>query len=121
MKPLLVLIGLVILIAIVWVVLKRKPYEPTIQSTYQGEPSDYRGGKTLLVAVYAPWAPVWQATEAELAKVDKSKYDILLVSADREKDKVRTLGVNIVPTVLVIQDGKTIKTLPNMMSIDQIQ
>ena len=71
--------------------------------------------------MYAPWAPVWKATEAELAKVDKSKYDILLVSADKEKDKMRRLGVNIVPTVLVIQSGKTIKSVPNMLSIDQIQ
>lgn len=120
MKPLLIVAAVGILLAVGWLLIRRPKYEPTIESTYQGEPMEYQGEKTLIVAVYAPWAGVWNVTEAELAKLDKTRYDLALISADNEKERVRSLQVEIVPTVLVIRDGKILKRLPNLMSLDQI-
>lgn len=91
-----------------------------VPQTYDGLVNEYNGSKTLLVAVYAPWASVWRATAEALVKVDLSRYDIKLINADTDKQAVRDLGVEIIPTVLVIRGGQETVRLPNMMSLDRI-
>jgi hypothetical protein len=84
------------------------------------DPCSRRGGKTLVVAVHAPWASVWRATAEALAKADPAVYDIMLIDADRDKQAVRDLGVDIIPTVIVYKDGPEIGRRPNLMSLDQL-
>jgi len=120
MKTALILLAIAVLIALAWAFLRKSNYEPAIPSTYTGDPFAYDGNKTLVVAVYAPWASVWRATEPELAKLDLSKYDLRLVSADREAELARRFGGTIVPTVYVFQNGKIVKTLPNLMRIEDV-
>ncbi|MDR3633548.1 MAG: thioredoxin family protein [Isosphaeraceae bacterium] len=121
MKYALIAIAILAAAGVAWY-LTRKPPSPmiVIRPTYDGPISQYQGGKTLLVAVYAPWASVWRATSEALAGVDHSRYDLAMIDADRDRQAVRDLGVEIIPTVLVFREGKEIARLPNMMSLDQL-
>jgi hypothetical protein len=119
-KVLLALAALaVVLAAILSFCWPRNPV-PEVNPSYDGDPASHDGDKTLLVAIYADWASVWKATADVLAKVDRTKYDIKLIEADGNREAVRKLGVDIVPTVIVYRDGKEIARLPNMMSADQL-
>ena len=121
MKQILIVLGIVVLAAVLWMVMRKPSYEPSIKSTYDGDPFAYGGSKILVVAVYAPWASVWTAaTEAELAKLDLEKYDLRLVSADDERELSKRLGAKIVPTVFVFRDGKAAESYPNLMRIDEL-
>jgi hypothetical protein len=91
-----------------------------VTSTYDGPIEQYKGGKTLLVAVHARWASVWPMTADALSKVDRGRYDVKLIDADRNKRLVQDLGVKIIPTVIVYRDGREVARLPNMMSLDQL-
>jgi hypothetical protein len=121
MKIALIVVGIVAVAAIIWF-LARRPRELAVElsPTYDGPIDQYRGGKTLLVAVHAPWASVWRATAGALTKVDRALYDIKLIDADRDKQTVRDLGVDIIPTVIVYKNGHEVARRPNMMSIDQL-
>jgi hypothetical protein len=121
MKIALIVGGLLAVVAIIWY-LARRPRESAValSPSYDGPIDQYHGGKTLLVAVHAPWASVWRATAEALAKADPARYDIKLINADRDKQAVRALGVDIIPTVIVYKDGHEVARRPNMMSIDQL-
>ena len=122
MKNALIVVGIVAVVAITWY-LARRPRESAValSPTYEGPIDQYRGGKTLLVAVHAPWASVWRATAEALTKADPALYDIKLINADRDKQAVRDLGVDVIPTVIVYKDGHEVARRPNMMSLDQLQ
>ena len=120
MKPILIILGIIVLAAFLWIITRDSSYQPSLQSTYDGDPFAYDGNKTLVVAVYAPWASVWKVTESELAKLNLQRYDLRLVSADSERELARRLGTNIVPTVFVFRDGKTLQSFPNLMRIDEL-
>lgn len=121
MKWILIAIGLIVAGALAWYFMRGQRSSPVkLASTYEGQIDQYHGGKTLLVAVHAQWAPVSRATMEALAKVDPVLYDIKLIDADTEPQAVRDLGVDIVPTVIVYKDGKQIAKLPNMMSPAQL-
>jgi hypothetical protein len=117
----LIVIGVVVVVAILGYLARRRR-EPAValSPTYDGAIDQYRGGKTLLVAVHASWAPVWRATAEALTKVDPALYDIKLIDANRDKHAVRDLGVEIIPTVIAYKDGHEVARCPNMMSIDQL-
>jgi len=121
MKTALVFLGIAVLVALAWAITRRSTYQPSIPSTYSGDPFAYDGDKTLVVAVYAPWASVWKVTESELAKLDLSKHDLRLVSADSERELSKRLGTKIVPTVFVFRDGQVVQMLPNMMRLQDLQ
>jgi thioredoxin-like negative regulator of GroEL len=89
-------------------------------SSYGGVIEDYQGEKTLLVVVKAKWASVWRATGDVLSGLDRAEYDFVIIDADDNPDKVRELGVTIIPTVIVYQDNKEVTRLPNMMSAEQL-
>jgi hypothetical protein len=121
MKGVLIVVGLVAVVALVWHLYRRQGVSVVALSpTYDGPIDRYRGGKTLLVAVHAPWASVWRATAEALTKADPALYDIKLIDADRDKQAVRDLGVDIIPTVIVYKDGHEVGRRPNMMSLDQL-
>ena len=121
MKFVLIALAVIVVVLTVWF-LTRKPRQAAvaITATYDGPIEQYSGGKTLLVAVHAPWASVWPATADALSKLDLARYDIKLIDADHDKQKVRELAVTIIPTVLVFRDGREIARLPNMISLDQL-
>lgn len=120
MKYILIVAGLFALGLIVFTLTRKSESIPKVNATYNGLPEDHRGEKTLLVAVHAKWASVWLVTAGVLANLDSDKYDIMLINADDSHDAVKSLGVEIIPTVIVYQHGKEIARLPNMMNADQL-
>ena len=121
MRYLVILLALLAIIVLAYLFL-RKPDRSAVavEATYDGPIEQYTGGKTLLVAVYAPWASVWPATAEALSEVDPAEYDITLIDADQDKQAVADLAVEIVPTVIVYRENREIARLPNMMSLDQL-
>jgi hypothetical protein len=121
MKYVVAVIAIVLVAVLVWY-FTRKPRASAVPlaPSYDGAIKDYVGGRTLLVAVHAPWASVWPATADALSNVDRSQYDLKLVDADQNKALVQELDVKIVPTVIVYRDGREVARLPNMMSLDQL-
>lgn len=112
---------LLAVVAIAWRLTLGKPRAvPLPPTTYDGPVEQYRGGKTLLVAVYAPWASVWQVTADVLSKIDKSQYDLMLVNVDHKHPVAEQMGVDIIPTVIAYRDGKELVRIPNLMSLDQL-
>lgn len=121
MKSVLIIVGLIAAVAVVWYLARRRGESAVaLLPTYEGAIDHYRGGKILLVAVHASWAPVWRVTAEALTKADPVLYDLKLIDADRDKQAVRDLGVDIVPTVIVYKDGHEVGRCPNMMSLDQL-
>ena len=120
MKYLLIAVALLV-VGLIAFVMTRKPEPITeVVATYDGNPEEYNGNKTLLVAVHAKWASVWRATAEVLANLDTEQYDIKLLNADEDRDAVKALGVDIIPTVIVFKDGAEIARLPNMMNANQL-
>ena len=87
-------------------------------STYDGAPEDHRGEKRLVVAVWAKWAGTWKISESVLENLDLSRFDLMVLNADEHVRLVRDLGVEIVPTVLVFENGVEVRRIPNF---DQLE
>lgn len=84
MRGVLIVIGVVAIIAVVWSFARRPRAAPAgLSPTYEGAIDQYRGGKTLLVAVHAPGASVSRTTAEALAKADPAVYDIALIDTAR--------------------------------------
>lgn len=112
---------LLAVIVIAWLATRGKGrVVPLPTATYDGLIEQYQGGKTLLVAVYAPWASVWQVTADVLSKIDRSTYDLKLVNVDHKHPVVEQMGVDIIPTVIAYRAGREIVRLPNLMSLEQL-
>ena len=113
-----------VLLAIVaiawWATMGKTRAVPLPPVTYDGPTDQYRGGKTLLVAVYAPWASVWKVTAEVLAQIDRSRFDLKLINVDHKHASAEQLGVDIIPTVIAYRDGKELVRIPNLMSMDQL-
>jgi hypothetical protein len=115
------ILGIAGVAIVIWIVTVVPAFDPELRPTYVGEPLDYRGNKTLVVAVYTSWAPVWTVTEAELARIDPTEYDLALVNAERHPETLKRLGGEIMPRVVVIKNGEVVKTLFNMTSVAQLK
>lgn len=89
-----------------------------LESTYDGAPEDHRGEKLLVVAIWAKWAAAWKTSEGVLETLDLDRFDLMTLNADEHVRLVRDLGVEIVPTVLVFENGSEIRRIPNF---DQIE
>ncbi len=100
----------------------RGPSEPIpeVYASYTGRPEDYSGDKILLVAVYADWASVWRMTAQVLSELDPDKYDIQLIDANSNPEMVKSLGADIIPTVIVFQNGKETGKHPNLTSAEDL-
>jgi thioredoxin-like negative regulator of GroEL len=90
-------------------------------ATYSGEVSAYSGSKKLVVAFTASWASFWKLSEQELRKLDKTRFDLCILDADHDREQVRKFGVDLLPTVALIEDGKITKRVQNLASIDQLK
>ncbi len=112
---------LLAVIVIAWRLTLGKPRViPLPTATYDGPTEQYQGGKTLLVAVYAPWASVWQVTADVLSKIDHGRYDLKLINVDGQHAVAEQMGVSIIPTVIAYRDGQEIVRIPNLMSLEQL-
>lgn len=90
-------------------------------ATYSGEVTGYRGGKKLVVAFTASWASSWKLTEGELAKLDKTRFDLCIIDEATDREQIRKFGVDLLPTVALVEDGKIAKRVQNLVSIDQLK
>lgn len=112
---------LLVVVAIAWrLTLGKSRVIPLPTATYDGPIEQYHGGKTLLVAIYAPWASVWQVTADVLSKIDPAQYDLKLINADGNRPVVDQMGVVIIPTVIAYREGREIVRIPNLMSLEQL-
>ena len=90
-------------------------------ATYGCEIAEYRGGKKLVVAFTASWASFWKLTEHELAKLDKTRFDLCILDEATDRDQIRKFGIDFLPTVALVEDGKLTKRIQNLASIDQLK
>jgi thioredoxin-like negative regulator of GroEL len=90
-------------------------------ATYSGEVVDYRGSKKLVVAFTASWASFWKLTEQELAKLDKSRFELCILDENIDREQIRKFGIDFLPTVALVENGKITKRVRNLASIDQIK
>lgn len=112
---------LLVVVVIAWMLTMGKGRTvPLPTATYDGPIDQYQGGKTLLVAVYAPWASVWQVTADVLSKIDPSVYDLKLINVDHKHPVAEQMKVDIIPTVIAYRDGKELVRIPNLMSLEQL-
>ena len=111
-----VLVGAVVFFA----TRKPKPVDKSI-ATYHRPVAEYSGGKKLIVAFTASWASVWQVTAVELAKLDHEKYDVCILDDAVDHEELAAFGIKFLPTVALVENGKIIKSVQNMMSIDQLK
>lgn len=125
MKIALPLLSVIAVAAVTWVVTGHPTFEPELRATYTGDALNYRGNKTLLVVVYAPWDPLWKVAEAELAKIDPTEYDLAIVNGEKQPDTLKRLGVELSPmvdgVVVVIRNGEVLKAITNMKSTAQLK
>ncbi len=115
-------VGVVVLLAVIaFVLVGRKPDSVDKSlSTYSGAVSDYRGDKKLVVAFTASWASFWKITSQELSKLDKTKYDLCILDNSVDKVEIQKFGIKFLPTVVIIENGKIIKTIQNLSKIEQL-
>jgi ABC-type glycerol-3-phosphate transport system substrate-binding protein len=85
-------------------------------STYEGAPADYRGDGVLLVVTWAQWASVWPLTRhaVEEYRATRADTDVQYVNADRSPAIVRSLGSDVVPSVIVIRNGRVVAAQGNI-------
>lgn len=124
MKLFLIIVGILAFSVLVALLLLRKPSVVNKSlATYTGKIEDYRGGKKLLVAFTASWASVSKITLEELKKLDLSRFDLCILDDDDAVDQpeIKRLGIDFLPTIALVEDGKLTKRVQNMMSIEQIK
>ena len=122
MNILIITLGILVLLALLAFLLTRKP-KPVDKSlaTYTGRIEDYRGDKKLVVVFTASWASVWKVTVEELRKLDFSRFDLRIVDDWTERPEIKRHGITLLPTVALFERGRITKSIPNLMSIDQIK
>lgn len=116
----LVLILLGTALAAVLVACSAKKIDKSL-ATYRGDVGAYTGSKKLVVAFTASWASFWRVTEQELAKLDKTRFDLCILDADVDREQIRKFGVDFLPTVALVQDGQITKRIQNLANIDQLK
>ena len=121
MKIFVVVIGIFVVscIAAIAILGKSKPVDKSGQ-TYSGKINDYSGNKKLIVAFTASWASVWIVTGEEIKKIDKDRFDLLILDSDVDKDEFVKFKISHLPTVALFENGVIIKKYQNLMNIDQI-
>src|SRR4051812_8479196 len=121
MKYIIATLAIVVGIGIIVLACRPKKVVDRSMQTNAGSIEGYRGNKKLLVAFTASWASVWAATKEELRKIDHAKYDLAVVDVGTDRDAVSKWGIDILPTVALVEDGKIVKKQPNLMDIKQIE
>jgi ABC-type glycerol-3-phosphate transport system substrate-binding protein len=92
------------------------------ESTYAGAPADYRDDGVLLVVTWAEWASVWPLTHnaVEEYRATRADTDVQYVNADRSPALVRALGSDVVPSVIVIRNGRVVAAQGNVTDAGDI-
>ena len=116
-----IIIAALVVVAIIYFAFSgsKKLIDKSIQ-TYSGKISDYKGNKKLIVAFTASWASVWVATSEEMKKIDREKFDLLILDAEIDANEIKEYNVDFFPTVAFIENGKISNRVQNLMSIKQI-
>jgi len=94
-----------------------------LQSTYEGEIEAFTGPGVLLVVTWADWASVWKVLEPALEAYQAEAppgVAFRLVDVDREPDLARSLGAEIVPSVVVVREGAAVEVLANPTSAEEV-
>ncbi len=97
--------------------------ETTLISTYSGSAAEFDGDGVLLVAAWADWAPVWKLLGPELRAFQEQApkgVHFQYVNVDENRDLVRSLGIEIVPSVVVVKRGSAVAVLPNLTTAAQL-
>lgn len=120
MKALITVLVCLVAAVLFWLLRKPRAIDQSLAS-YAGKIEDYRGDKKLIVAFTAPWASVWKLTEAELGKLDRTRFELCIVDAAVDREIVKTLRIDFFPTVARVENGKTTKRIQNLTKIDQLK
>ena len=74
--------------------------------------ADLKSGKSIVVAVHAPWCSTCRAQaqvlKEELAKKEFQNITALYVDFDSQKEVLKKLGVRRQSTLIVFKDGKEV-------------
>ena len=117
-----IIIVVVLAVIVGLILLTRKPKAVDKScATYRGAVADYRGEKKLVVAFTASWASVWKLTEQELKKLDLTEFDLCILDQAVDQDEIRSYGIDFLPTVALVKDGKIMKRVQNVTNIEQLQ
>jgi hypothetical protein len=90
-------------------------------ATYRGPISEYAGSKKLVVAFTASWASAWMLSGEELKKIDRERFDLVILDDAVDHAEIQTFGVDFLPTVALIEGGRITRRVQNLTSIDQIR
>ena len=90
-------------------------------ATYGGRVADYKGKKKLVVAFTVTWASFWVVTASELKKLDTQKFDLCILDATVDQSEIRSFGITFFPTVALVEDGKILKSVQNLNSIELLK
>jgi hypothetical protein len=122
MKILIITLGVLILLGflIFRFVRKPKPVDKSL-ATYAGKIKDYRGDKKLVVVFTASWASVWKVTVEALRKLDFSRFDLHILDDATDRLEIKRHGITLLPTVILVENGRITKSIPNLTTIDQIR
>lgn len=97
--------------------------KPIYQSTIEGDPLAYAGEKPILIAVWADWASVWEATSAvveELKMEFAGRCEFAYV--EMTSAEIRQLyAANIVPGLILRHRGQEIGRFVNTMRADEVR
>ena len=121
MKIGLIITGLVVIGCVVVLLLRKPKLVDKSLATYTGRVAEYKGSKKLIVCFTASWASFWALTAAELAKIDREKFDLCIVDASADQQEVRAFGISFFPTVALIENGQIAKRAQNLSSIEQLR
>jgi thioredoxin-like negative regulator of GroEL len=116
---LLLVVGVAVLVLFI---LLRKPVPVDCSiATYVGPISEYKGNKKLVVAFTASWASMWKLTAEELKKLDKERFDLAILDQATHKTEIKRFGIAFLPSVALVENGKIVKSIQNLSSIEQIK
>jgi hypothetical protein len=121
MKLAIVILVLCVIVAVLFLVLRKPKLVDKSFATYTGQASNYQGGKKLIVAFTASWASVWSLTASELQKLDKERFDLCILDATIDRDEVRRFGITFFPTIALVENGTITKRAQNVTSIEQLK
>lgn len=121
-KGILIFIGLLLAGGIILSLVFRKPTRVDKSlATYRGKLEDYQGDKRLIVAFTASWASVWKLSAEELKKLDFSRFDLCILDEAVDRAELKRHGIDFLPTIALIEEGRITKRVQNMTNIDQIK
>ena len=75
----------------------------------------------MIVVFTASWASVWKVTSKELRNLDFGRFDLHIVDDAVDRPVIKRFGITLLPTVARVENGHITKSIPNLLSIDQLK